>query len=168
MSRFGYLEDGEPDYPNAGDLWDATVRNTLRGRKALPFLRELEAALLALPEPKLIEGALARTDGACCALGAWGKARLDAGGTLHHVWSEGPEIRTFAQLATLGEATADESLWTEEFGVLNGMLRPLAWMIAYQNDEGGAATDEERYAHVLRWVRQAIAENPHGREEVTP
>jgi hypothetical protein len=71
MSRSGYSED-----PDNWRLirWRGAVASAIRGRRGQAFLRELAAALDALPDKRLIEGA-AHRDGAYCALGALARAR---------------------------------------------------------------------------------------------
>lgn len=67
MSRFGE-GDGE-EFAGQYELWRANVRRALAGRKGQAALRDLEAALLALPAPRLIHGHLAH-NGEVCAVGA--------------------------------------------------------------------------------------------------
>lgn len=69
MSRYSDEYDGDEPYPNSGELWWANVRRALRGRRGQRDLRELERALLALPQKRLVEGYLAK-GGDVCAVGA--------------------------------------------------------------------------------------------------
>jgi len=71
MSRSGYSYDCE-GWQFA--MWRGAVASAFRGRRGQAFLRELLAALDALPEKRLVKNEL-QTDGAVCALGAVGKAR---------------------------------------------------------------------------------------------
>lgn len=70
MSRFGYDGDYEEYYPNQGDLWWANIERALNGKKGQAALRDLEEALIALPEKKLVRGHIAKLDGSVCAVGA--------------------------------------------------------------------------------------------------
>jgi len=72
MSRHGYIDD--TDDVLAHGRWRAAVNSSIRGRRGQAFLRELLAALDALPEKKLIAEELT-LDGQVCALGAVGQAR---------------------------------------------------------------------------------------------
>ncbi len=74
MSRSGYSDDYDEQFPNAGALYQASVMNAIYGRRGQKFLSELIAALDALPEKKLITDDLIH-DGAVCAIGAVGLAR---------------------------------------------------------------------------------------------
>lgn len=56
MSRFTDGDDEE--FPGQFDLYQANLRRALKGKRGQKFLRELREALMALPEPKLIEGAM--------------------------------------------------------------------------------------------------------------
>src|SRR5678815_2196005 len=62
----------EEDFNNAAILWEANQERSLKSRKGQAALRRLEAALLALPEPKLIADAI-ESDGMVCGLGALAK-----------------------------------------------------------------------------------------------
>lgn len=136
MSRVLYNEDNIW----AGIRWAGAAKKAIYGKKGQALLRELEAALLALPEPKLIDDEFATSEGDVCALGALAKARgFDANDMVY--WEVEPE-------------TAQAKL---------GMTFTLAWEIISQNDDGpfpgyGAYrwTPEQRYQHVLRWVRQHL------------
>lgn len=72
MSRSGYTDDGDN-----WELikWRGQVASAIRGKRGQAFLRELRDALDALPEKKLCYHELQRKDGACCAIGAVGRAR---------------------------------------------------------------------------------------------
>lgn len=77
MSRSGYIDDGDCD--STEDFlrmcgWNANVRRCLGGRTGQAFMWELYQALEALPERRLIQGAL-EDHGAYCALGAVARAR---------------------------------------------------------------------------------------------
>jgi hypothetical protein len=69
MGRSGYSEDCE----NL-QLWRGAVKRAIRGKRGSAFLKELIAALDALPEKKLIDHELIR-DGEVCAIGSVGLLR---------------------------------------------------------------------------------------------
>lgn len=69
MSRYASDEYDE-NFANQSELWWANVERALAGARGQRALADLEAALLALPEPRLVEGRLATADGAVCAVGA--------------------------------------------------------------------------------------------------
>src|SRR6266850_306633 len=54
MSRFGDRDEGDIPYA----LWRGNVERALKGKRGQQALREFREALLALPEKKLISGAL--------------------------------------------------------------------------------------------------------------
>src|SRR5689334_19107368 len=107
MSRSGYHEDHD-DILQYG-RWRAQVASAIRGKRGQAFLKEALAALDAMPDKRLIAGALVE-DGEVCAIGAVGKARnIDMSGL-------DPED---------GDGLA---------GVFD-IARPLALEIVYMNDE---------------------------------
>lgn len=145
MTRFddyGYDED----YNNQGALFWANCDRALTGQRGIAALRELEAALVALPEPELVLGSLAR-DGKVCAVGAMIVQRKIAAGQRRDealAWLEGRgDIAD--ETATIGE---------NELGITYS----LAYRLAYLNDEEVAwnATDAERYQAVLTFVRKRL------------
>lgn len=135
MSRAQY-----DDCLDSWDLirWRGAVAQATRGARGQAFLREMLAALDAMPEKRLIRNELVRADGAVCALGAVACARgLDAS----KIEPEEPE-----QVAGA-------------FGIAPALARE----IAYENDEthvmrGDALYDEgERlWRHMRAWVQKQI------------
>lgn len=129
MSRSGYSEDCE----NNWDLicYRGAVKSAFRGARGQAFLREMLAALEALPEKKLIAHELEQ-NGAVCAIGAVGKKRGVEMGTLD---PEDPE--TIAGV----------------FGIATSMAREIVW----ENDDiWGNETPEARYQRMKRWVESEI------------
>jgi hypothetical protein len=72
MSRSGYSDDIDTW---ALIRWRGAVKSAIRGRRGQTFMKELLAALDALPEKKLIAYELENKSGDVCALGALGKKR---------------------------------------------------------------------------------------------
>lgn len=68
MSRFTDEWDGD-EFPNQSALWWANIERSLKGKRGQAALADLEAALLELPQPRLVNGYLA-VDGDVCAIGA--------------------------------------------------------------------------------------------------
>jgi hypothetical protein len=155
MARINYSD--EEDRPGQFALFQANCGRSLRGKAGQRALRELEAALLALPEKRLIRERLWEA-GEVCAVGAYAQYKgLD-------IWTMDPE---------------DDS---DEVGVAAGMPRLVAWKVVALNDieldtvwepaygpvqrghgiyQGGIAliremTPEERFDRVLAWVRSHL------------
>lgn len=162
MSRFGY--DGDETWNEGRQaMWDHSQQQALRSKRGLKMLREVEVALSALPGKRLVSGVLANQQGEVCAVGAWAKARLESGNTLQ---AYGKEVQSLERLAELDEYQEGNAWDTAEFGRANGLGLCIAWVLAYQNDETAERfTPEQRYEHVLGWVRQQIAANPHAQAE---
>ena len=137
MSRTGYSDDLEPW---ALIRWRGAVKSAMRGKRGRAFLEELLAALDALPDKRLVMGALEDQDGGVCALGCIGRTRgLDLG--------------------VVDPEDYDEVART--FGVAGAMARE----IMYWNDDYlyGTPTPEERYRCVRRLVEQELATPPRAR-----
>jgi hypothetical protein len=157
MSRFYAEWEGEGPPP---EFWQRAALNAIRGRRGQAFLRELKEALLALPEPRLIEGAVWR-EGEVCALGALALRRLDQGQPIR---CYGHTMTSRAELEEIGPDLEDE-LGSMELGMGMGMKQTMAWAIAYENDEGNPwpdETPEARYRRVLRWVEGNLAAEAQG------
>lgn len=155
--RINYSD--EEDQPGQFALWNANCRRSIKGRAGQRELRQLEAALLALPEKRLIHGALTNGEGGVCAIACYAKHK-------------GIELSKFDP--------DDES---DEVGIAAGMPRLVAWQVVALNDihlnkvwerahgpiqrghgvyQGGIPlirdmTPEERYEKVLAWVRTQLS-----------
>lgn len=162
--RIGYSE--YEDFPGQFGLWQGNCQRSLKGRAGQDVLRRLEAALLALPEKKLIAGELVDDEGAVCAIGALAKH----------------EGKLTDDLRALGEYNVEEA------GIDLGMPRLVAWKIVEMNDvhvgeypalvwlEGPyrwpaerpythiLMTPERRYEQMLAWVREQLPRHPLGRD----
>ena len=70
MSRSGYSDDWDIG-DNSGWLYRGAVERAIKGKRGQAFLKEMLAAMDALPEPKLIAEELEQ-EGAVCAIGSVG------------------------------------------------------------------------------------------------
>lgn len=154
MSRSGYCDD--IDDPLQLGRWRAQVASAIRGKRGQAFLRELAAAMDAMPEKVLIADALIDEDGDCCTIGVVCKARGI-------------------------EASKIDYEEPEEVGAAVGIARQMAAEIEYLNDEVGdrfeqvavpkpadkpwhpgwewrrvAETPEERWVRMRKWVESQI------------
>lgn len=128
MSRSGYSEDCE----NIA-IWRGAVASAIRGRRGQAFLKEMLAALDAMPEKKLVQWELEK-GGEVCAIGAVGKVR-------------GVEMSALDPEDRDGVADA--------FGIAPA----LACEIVYMNDEAfwqGVETPEARFVRMREWVARQI------------
>lgn len=132
MSRAGYDDDCGGD-PRDFAMWRGQVASAIRGKRGQAFLRELVAALDAMPEKRLIAEELEK-GGEVCAIGAVGKARGVA----------------------MGELDPDEP---GKIAATFGIADPLVREIEYMNDEAGSfkETPEGRWARMRAWVERQIA-----------
>lgn len=145
----------EEEFQNASFLWEANQERSLRGRKGQAALKRLEAALLALPEPKLAVDVLEDADGMVCALGAIAKHEGYVGSL---------------ELPTPPEDEDDDEAW-DEWGVEGdsqieeAMLalaealdvpKLVAVAIIARNDEGSLRSPEVRYDDMLDWVQRCL------------
>ena len=147
MSRSGYVDDMDDQW--ALIRWRGAVKSAIRGRRGQAFLREMLAAMDALPEKKLVAWEL-EADGQVCAIGAVGRER-------------GVDMKAL-----------DPEDYDTVAGVF-GIATPLAQEIVYMNDEywhwstddngqllkdenGGwrKITPEERFQKMRRWVEKQI------------
>ncbi len=130
MSRSGYSEDCEDNW--ALIRWRGMVASATRGRRGQRLLRDMLAALDAMPEKRLIQSELECSDGVC-ALGAVGQARsIDMS-----------SIDPYDDVTVA--ATFD-------------IASPLAREIVWENDEAGhwKETPEQRWSRMRHWVASQI------------
>lgn len=146
MSRSGYNDCGDIEQ---WDLirWRGAVASALRGRRGQAFLREMAAAMDAMPVRELIADDIVREDGQACAIGTVARARgMDVTGL-------DPEDR---------ETVADR------FGIARAMVAE----VVFENDEGGHSpgwdevercwrreTPEQRFDRMRAWVASQIRED---------
>lgn len=154
MSRFDYDGYDDDDWGLQLGRWSARVKAVLGGRPAQAAFKELEAALLAMPEKRLIEGAICDGSGTC-AIGEMAvHRRVMAGEDRASVLeSLAPEVDEYGPI--LDDESGDD---TAEFAVANlGITYTLGWLIAEANDEiFGGLSPEDRWQHMLDWTRRHI------------
>lgn len=129
MSRSGYCDD----LTNWSHIcWRGAVASAIRGKRGQAFLKELLAALDALPEKRLIAWELQQKD-QVCALGAVGKSR---GLDMEDLDPEDHE--KVAKAFDIPHALACEIMW--------------------ENDEARywEQTPEQRFKYVRDWVVRHI------------
>jgi hypothetical protein len=129
MSRSGYNDDID-----TWELikWRGMVASATRGRRGQAMLRDLLAALDAMPVKRLIAEELEDAEGQVCAMGALGKAR---GLDLSTIDPEDPP--QVAQAFDIAPCLAQE--------------------IAFENDEGHYhETPEQRWRRMRDWVASLI------------
>lgn len=174
MSRFSDYDDFDGSY----DLWEHNAHLAINGKRGRKALAELREALLALPEKRLIEGALCTVGNTAEAAaiedilpGGWRKSDL-----LEAVEGQGEGVcaigayvwykqvkagatpeDAFEKVRQLGDDAND----TADAGKRAGLTFTLAWSLAYQNDEGFAKlTPEQRYIAFLGWIDRQLAKPP--------
>lgn len=129
MSRSGYSDDCEGNDLN---LWRGAVDSAINGKRGQQLLRDMLAALDAMPVKELIAHELEES-GQYCALGVVGKARGIDMSTID------PELS--ARVA-------------REFNIADAMAREIAFI---NDDEhcyqrGGPETPAQRWVRVRAWV----------------
>lgn len=132
MSRSGLHECEFLDTEEilAHGRWRGQVSAVIRGKNGQAFLRELVAALDALPEKRLISNNLEHA-GNVCAVGSVGLARgLD-----------------------MSEVDYDDPFSVAQlFGVAHQLISEIEWM----NDEYHYETPEKRWAQMRAWAVSKI------------
>ena len=114
------------------ELYRGTVERSINGKRGQAFLRELAAAMDAMPEKLLIARQLIDRDGDCCAIGVICKSRgLDVG-------------------------PVDYNCPTA-VGDLVGISHSMAAEIEHENDDYfGGETCEQRWQRMRRWVARSL------------
>jgi hypothetical protein len=145
--RIRFSED--EDFNNASILWEANQERSLKSRHGQQALRRLEAALLALQEPKLVADAIEDADGLVCGLGALAKhegyqGSLELPEASWNDWGDGPEVED-AMLALAGSLNVPKLV---------------AVAIIRENDgDYRVKTPEQRYSHMLAWTRSWLSKD---------
>ena len=134
MSRHGYSEEVD-DELEAG-RWRGAVRSAIRGRRGQAFLREMIAALDAMPNKRLVSSVLIDEEGEVCAMGCVLKAR-------------GVKPEQLPDAECPGDV-AD----------LTGLAEAMVREIAYENDDGTYGTEEPeaRWTRMRAWAEKRLIE----------
>ena len=138
MGRHGYTDDND-DILQLG-RWRGMVKSAIRGKRGQKLIRELAAALDAMPEKRLVSGSLQTKDGDCCAIGCI--ARVKGHDLTDREDDEECDLQEFnghlAELLDVAECLVQE--------------------IEYENDEGAwKETPEQRWARMRRWCDKRLA-----------
>ena len=133
MSRSGYSEDYD-DNDNAACLYRQAVASATYGRRGQALIRDLVAALDAMPEKRLVAGDLEQEDGSVCALGAVGRLR----GVVDQRKIDPEDAVTVAAAFDVAESLARE--------------------VVFMNDEAhyGAETPAQRWTRMRAWAASQI------------
>lgn len=178
MSRYEYDGDGAMPY----GLWRSNVDRALKGKRGKQALRDLREALLALPEPRLIEGALCtvdpeqrashsagpQRDWRLAELREHGEGVCAIGAYLWHqkVKAGMDPAEAFGSLPTYADSDGADLHDTARLAEDTAPITyTLAWEIAIRNDETwGGKTPEERYTAFMAWIDGELGETA----ETTP
>jgi hypothetical protein len=154
MSRSGYT--GETDDNWCSICWRGAVASAIRGRRGQAFLREMLAALAALPAPRLIKNDFS-TEGEVCALGAVARSRgldvttwMDRDDPYFGEWINMTEGFSWYLTLPPSDAEVNRDRVVADLAIPNA----LACEIMYENDEGTwrEETPEQRFARVRAWI----------------
>lgn len=137
MSRSGLCEnDGDDNWSFI--RWRGAVASALRGKKGQAFLRELLAALDAMPVKRLVRDELQTPAGEVCAIGCLAAAR-------------GIDMTNFD--------TYDFERISRELNVNEKLVQEIEWV----NDEY-STTPEERWKTVREWVVENLRDDTEERK----
>lgn len=159
MSRVREYDDSWDDGIAAllnGGRWERNTRATLTSRRGQAVLRELEAALLALPVQRLAADtfcAVGEDDSQveACVLGALALYRGKAA-AVPDVFNAPEDEEEY------GDPADEQAKWAAEH---LGIAYTLAWNLIDRNDEIYArCTPEERYTRMLAFVRSQMKPAP--------
>lgn len=174
MSRTGDY-DGDDYFMNQYEFWQQSFKRARDSKRGLAALHDVRAALLALPEKRLIARALCTVGKAdddslgldpygeradliseqgegVCVVGAlaWHK-RVQSGMTPEEAFTSLPFAPDY-----------DDPSITISVGQEAGLRKTLGWWLMDLNDERlDHLTPEDRYTAVLAFLDEQIAKHPH-------
>lgn len=176
MSRCS--DDYEESFPGESALWLANAERALKGKRGRQALRDLREALLALPEKKLIEGALCTVNPEKRLQGipedSWhhrelaeafedkGEGVCAIGALLWHrkVKAGADPAEAFDSLPTLEDANHGLDDTAHLAAREAGLVYSLASNIAFKNDETyRRMTPEGRYTAFLAWIDAELGDS---------
>jgi hypothetical protein len=166
MSRSCYSDEYGDDFPGQLELYRANVRRSMRSKAGQARLRELRAALLALPVKALEAGIFAegsQEEPQVCALGAWALSRVgDPEAAREMVGRDADDEETYEALKSYGwpRLVVFDAIFQNDdvryvYDTVEGPRRQ--WEQHYGPlTVGRPETAEERYIRVLAWVESQI------------
>jgi hypothetical protein len=164
VSRGG-SDDYEEDFPNQSEFWWANAMRALKGKRGKKALAELREALLALPEKRLVSGAVstvalaqkvAEKKNEAPELNEWRRISRDLfiADAEAKCEKEGPGVcavgaylwwkrvqagedpqEAMAALPSASDIEGDDLYSTAELGEQAGLTSYVAWLLADKNDE---------------------------------
>lgn len=157
MSRSGYSDDNDDQW--ATIRWRGAVNAAIKGKRGQQFLRELAAAMDAMPEKRLVANEL-QADGAFCALGVVGAAR---GIDMSRVDPDDREC--VAKMFGVAEAMAAEIMWENDEAIDQWVWQEVEVYGPIQPWERRERTvrvlrpnaEERRWRYMRDWVAGHIA-----------
>lgn len=147
MSRSGYIDDID-DVLQFG-RWRGIVASSIRGKRGQSLLKEMLAAMDAMPIKRLVANELEAPD--MVSFSHWGLI-------------EAPGV---CAIGSVGRARGVDmtNLDPEDYNSVAGafdIAEPLAQEIVFMNDEGGPwkETPEHRFERMRAWIVSKINEGP--------
>jgi len=163
-------DDYGSSFNNEAAFWDHRAKMALTGKRGRKALADLREALLALPEKRLVEGALCTVRAPERAGNDWQRADAE-----EKVSSEGEGVcavgayiwhkrvkagmspdEAFDSLPLLLDTDSDITE-TADAGQSAGLTWTLAYLLASRNDETyGPYTPEQRYERFMAWIDERL------------
>jgi hypothetical protein len=141
MSRHGYTDDDYGDHhPWQLIRYRGQVASAIRAHRGQRLLRDMVAALDAMPVKRLVAKVL-EEDGEVCALGAVARYR---GVDVSHI--------------DMDEVDADDAMWLTMAAL--DIAEQLAREVSYENDEARVITPEARWQWMRDWAARQIVVSP--------
>lgn len=163
MSRSGYVDDMCDQW--ALIRYRGAVSSAIRGKRGQAFLREMLAALDAMPEKRLISGVLVFDGQPEIAWDVRPHEDVIIGGdVLVTGWGEAVRVGDVCAMGCLGLARGEKMDGVDAHDAptvagLFGIAEALAREVAYINDETGGASPELRFERVRKWVVENLRED---------
>jgi len=168
MSRSGYVDDMSDEW--AAIRYRGAVSSAVRGKRGQAFLREMLAALDAMPEKRLAAGALVFDGQPDIPWNPYPEEDVIVGGDqLVTGRGEVVHIGDVCAMGCLGKARGVQMDRIDAYDPpqvagLFGIAEALAREVSYVNDEDwyGVSAPERRFARVRNWIVSNIREEPAG------
>lgn len=136
MSRSGYVDNCD-----GWDLirWRGAVNSAIKGKRGQALLQEMAKALDAMPNKRLIAGAITTTGGEVCALGA---------------------VARFKGLEVEGVDPEDSEKVCGIFNIAGALAKEIAFENDYLHEYGEYEPSEQRWQRMRKWVDENLLVKP--------
>ncbi|HEX4843218.1 MAG TPA: hypothetical protein VFV57_06065 [Limnobacter sp.] len=159
MSRSGYVDDIEDNWRHI--CWRGAVNSAIKGKRGQAFLKELIAALDAMPKKALIGNSLVTSSGEYCTLGVLGASRgIDLEKIDPEDWEQVANAFSIAPAMVREIVFENDEVFNDWEWVYGEICGPMPTRWGQQHNTSVRVYKENaaelRWAHMRKWAESQL------------